>query len=47
MNPNFPQPVLFRKKAQSYQARWDWLRVIEPKPDCGLQEGFKSPRQPA
>lgn len=36
MNPNFPQPELFRKKAQSYQARWDWLRVVEPEPDCGL-----------
>ena len=28
MNPNFPQPEQFRKKAQSYQARWDWLRVV-------------------
>lgn len=28
MNPNFPQPEQFRKKAQSYQARWDWLRII-------------------
>jgi hypothetical protein len=29
MNPNFPQPERFYKKAQSYQARWDWLRVAE------------------
>jgi hypothetical protein len=29
MNPNFPQPDQFRKKALSYQARWDWLRVAE------------------
>lgn len=36
MNPNFPQPVHFRKKAQDYQARWDWLRVIESEPDSGL-----------
>lgn len=36
MNPNFPQPELFRKKAQDYQARWDWLRVIESEPDSGL-----------
>jgi len=43
MNSDFPQPALFRKKAQSYQARWDWLRVVEPKPGCGLQEGFKHP----
>ncbi|WP_447650476.1 nucleotidyltransferase family protein [Pseudomonas abietaniphila] len=30
MNPNFPQLDQFRKKALSYQARWDWLRVVEP-----------------
>jgi hypothetical protein len=36
INPNFPQPELFRKKAQSYQARWEWLRVVEPEPDWGL-----------
>lgn len=36
INPNFPQPAQFRKKAQSYQARWDWLRVVESEPDRGL-----------
>lgn len=29
INPNFPQPELFLKKANSYQARWPWLRVVE------------------
>lgn len=28
MNPHFPQPELFLKKAQSYQARWEWLRTV-------------------
>ncbi|WP_110950713.1 nucleotidyltransferase family protein [Pseudomonas bohemica] len=30
MNPNFPQPELFMRKAQSYQARWDWLSTLDP-----------------
>jgi hypothetical protein len=28
MNPHFPQPELFLKKAESYRARWDWLTTI-------------------
>lgn len=30
MNPNFPQPALFLKKARSYQARWNWLTAQNP-----------------
>ncbi len=27
MNPLNPKPTLFRQKAESYQARWPWLRI--------------------
>lgn len=30
INPNFPQPEQFIKKARSYQQRWPWLSVVEP-----------------
>lgn len=30
INPNYRQPDLFLKKAQSYQTRWPWLTIIEP-----------------
>jgi hypothetical protein len=29
MNPANPQPAAFRKKAETYQARWPWLRIVE------------------
>lgn len=29
MNPRNGQPILFRQKAQDYQSRWPWLRVLE------------------
>lgn len=28
VNPLFPQPEQFRRKAAQYKARWPWLRVI-------------------
>ena len=28
-NPRCDHRVLFRKKAESYRARWDWLRIVE------------------
>jgi hypothetical protein len=30
INPGNPRPDLFDQKARSYQARWPWLRIIEP-----------------
>ncbi|MDO7896050.1 nucleotidyltransferase family protein [Pseudomonas citrulli] len=30
INPGNPQPDLFVQKARSYQARWPWLRIVEP-----------------
>jgi uncharacterized protein len=30
INPLNPQPVLFEQKARSYQARWPWLRIVDP-----------------
>jgi hypothetical protein len=30
INPRNPKPDLFEQKARSYQARWPWLRIIEP-----------------
>lgn len=30
INPKNPKPELFQQKANSYQARWPWLRIIEP-----------------
>lgn len=30
INPHFPQPELFFRKADSYRARWHWLRLIAP-----------------
>ena len=29
INPRFPDPVQFMRKALSYQARWPWLRIVE------------------
>ncbi|NBB37338.1 nucleotidyltransferase family protein [Pseudomonas kielensis] len=29
INPKNPKPALFAQKAQSYQERWPWLRVVE------------------
>ena len=29
INPRFADPVQFMRKAQSYQARWPWLRIVE------------------
>ncbi|QIL78519.1 nucleotidyltransferase family protein [Diaphorobacter sp. HDW4A] len=29
INPRFPDPVQFRRKALSYQERWPWLRIVE------------------
>jgi len=29
MNPSFSQPVLYRRKARDYQARWPWLSVVD------------------
>ena len=28
MNPVNPRPTLFRAKAESYRARWPWLRIV-------------------
>lgn len=30
INPKCSEPVLFDRKAKSYQARWPWLRIMEP-----------------
>ncbi|PKH19265.1 nucleotidyltransferase family protein [Pseudomonas fluorescens] len=30
INPLHPEPQLFAEKARSYQARWPWLRIVEP-----------------
>ncbi len=30
INPRYPQPAQFRRKAESYRARWPWLAVVEP-----------------
>ncbi|MDO4235319.1 MULTISPECIES: nucleotidyltransferase family protein [Pseudomonas] len=30
MNPVHAEPELFLRKAGSYQARWPWLRIVEP-----------------
>ncbi|WP_224794508.1 nucleotidyltransferase family protein [Pseudomonas fluorescens] len=30
INPKNPRPDLFDQKAKSYQARWPWLRIVEP-----------------
>jgi hypothetical protein len=32
INPKNPKPALFEQKAKSYQARWPWLKIIEPHP---------------
>ena len=29
MNPMNSQPILFRQKAQDYQLRWPWLRILD------------------
>lgn len=45
INPLFPQPDLFVKKADSYRARWPWLRTVNasptltPSPHSGTAEG--------
>lgn len=31
LNPITPQPELFEHKARSYQARWPWLRIEDPR----------------
>ncbi len=31
LNPITPQPELFEYKARSYQARWPWLRIEDPR----------------
>jgi len=30
INPVHAEPELFARKARSYQARWPWLRIVEP-----------------
>ena len=30
INPLHPEPELFLHKARSYQARWPWLKIVEP-----------------
>ncbi|MGY2189675.1 hypothetical protein D3C87_1044260 [compost metagenome] len=30
INPKNPKPELFEQKAKSYQARWPWLKIIDP-----------------
>jgi hypothetical protein len=30
INPKNPRAGLFEQKAKSYQARWPWLRIVEP-----------------
>ncbi|MFU2327977.1 nucleotidyltransferase family protein [Pseudomonas sp. NFX98] len=30
INPRNPKPELFEQKARSYQARWPWLKIIDP-----------------
>ena len=30
LNPLTPTPARFRDKAESYRARWPWLRIIDP-----------------
>ncbi|WP_338586185.1 nucleotidyltransferase family protein [Pseudomonas sp. MAG733B] len=30
INPKNPKPELFEQKARSYQARWPWLKIIDP-----------------
>ena len=30
INPLHPERALFEQKALSYQARWPWLRIVEP-----------------
>lgn len=30
LNPHCPSPENFRPKAESLQARWPWLRILEP-----------------
>ncbi|KAE9651889.1 nucleotidyltransferase family protein [Pseudomonas fluorescens] len=30
INPLHSEPALFAQKARSYQARWPWLRIVEP-----------------
>ena len=32
MNPVNPRPDLFQAKAESYRARWPWLRIVPPGP---------------
>ncbi|RCW64121.1 nucleotidyltransferase family protein [Pseudorhodoferax soli] len=32
MNPWHPAPALFLRKAESYQARWPWLRIVPVDP---------------
>jgi Uncharacterized protein conserved in bacteria len=33
INPRFPDPAQFMRKALSYQRRWPWLRIEHPEPD--------------
>lgn len=35
INPNNAQPDLFEQKAKSYQARWPWLKILEPRVGAG------------
>ena len=38
INPNWPKPLLFQKKADDYKARWPWLHIVLP---CRrVQRGF-------
>jgi len=30
INPAHPRPALFQAKAESYRARWPWLRIVPP-----------------
>ncbi|KPX32251.1 Uncharacterized protein ALO77_02597 [Pseudomonas coronafaciens pv. garcae] len=30
INPKNPKPDMFDQKAKSYQARWPWLRIVDP-----------------
>jgi len=33
VNPLFPQPSKWQAKAESYRARWPWLRIVEEEDD--------------
>jgi hypothetical protein len=34
LNPHCPDPESFRPKAESQQARWPWLRIVDPNGDA-------------